>query len=70
MANNAGELNRWVARIQRKLDGMPLTRLDREELEEMIAIIHSLSLRQLTGEASQPAAAESVTRKKKNGGEP
>ena len=45
MPNEANELNRWIGRLQRKLDSMPLTKLDREELEEMLAILVKLAQR-------------------------
>jgi hypothetical protein len=68
MMNNSNEINKWVTRFQRKLDSMPLTKLDREELEEMLAIIHNLSLRQLTREVSE-TPVESSRRKRDSGGE-
>jgi hypothetical protein len=67
MVSNSNEINRWITRFQRKLDSMPLTKLDREELEEMLAIIHNLFLRQLTEEVSE-TPVESGTRRKRNGG--
>jgi len=67
MVSNSNEINRWVTRFQRKLDSLPLTKLDREELEEMLAIIHNLLLRQLTGEVSE-TPVQSSTRRKRNGG--
>jgi len=67
MVSNSNEINRWVTRFQRKLDSMPLTKLDREELEEMLAIIHNLFLRQLTGEVSE-TPVESGARRKNGGG--
>jgi len=68
MVSNSNEINRWITRFQRKLDSMPLTKLDREELEEMLAIIHNLFLRQLTGEVSE-TPVESGRRKRNGGGE-
>jgi len=67
MASNSNEINRWVTRFQRKLDSLPLTKLDREELEEMLAIMHNLLVRPLTGEVSE-TPVQSSTRRKKNGG--
>lgn len=69
MAKNADELNRWHTRVQRKLEGMPLTKLDREELEEMLAIIVNLAQRQMVAAETQAAAETSSRRAKKDGGE-
>ena len=66
--SNTSEVNKWVSRLQRKLDSLPLTRLDREELEEMLAIIHNLSLRQVTGETDQLPVESASRRKKDEGG--
>jgi len=67
MTANSQELQRWVYRLQRKLDSMLLTKYDREELEELVAIIVSMAMRELA-----QARAEEVevgTRKRRNGGE-
>jgi len=69
MPNGANELNRWVTRVQRKLDSMPLTKLDREELEEMIVIIVNLAQQQLVAAQTEGASQTSSPRSKKNGGE-
>lgn len=67
MNKDANELNRWVTKLQRKLDSMPLTKLDREELEEISAIIVNLAQRQMV--ADKTPATPQATKSKKNGGE-
>ena len=69
MPNDSNELNRWVSRVQRKLDSMPLTKLDREELEEMIAIIINLAQQQVVAAPGRESTQTSTKTTKKNGGE-
>ncbi len=54
--NNTNELNKWVVRLQRKLDAMALSKLDREELEEILSIILRLVEQQLVVPVEPPGA--------------
>jgi len=63
MPNETNELNRWIGRVQRKLDSMALTKLDREELEEMLAIV--VNLAQRPEKAQTEAAPQPVTKSSK-----
>jgi|Deesub1362B_J571_1020462.scaffolds.fasta_scaffold07694_2 DNA-binding protein YbaB len=67
MTANSQELQRWVNRLQRKLDSMLLTKYDREELEELVAIIVNFAMRQVT--QAKVEEIEAGTRKRRNGGE-
>jgi len=65
MATNNQELQKWVDKFQRKLDSIPLTKWDREDLEELMTIIVSVALKQIV----QPTAQPTKTPAQKNGGE-
>lgn len=65
MTTDSNELRKWVDRFQRKLDSTPLTRWDREELEELMTIVVNTALRQMVQTSAQPAGS----RNKDNGGE-
>jgi len=36
---DTNEMNKWLVRLQRKLDTLPMTKVDREELEDTVGII-------------------------------
>lgn len=59
------ELNRWLNRFTRRLDGIPLTKADREDLEELMTII----VNQVQQQVVAPVLPETETTKgKRNGG--
>ena len=64
MTTNNDELQRWVGKLQRKLDSTPLTKGDREDLEELVAIVVNTALKQMV----QPISPGEPVRKSKNGG--
>jgi hypothetical protein len=65
MTTGSNELRKWVEKFQRKLDSVPLTRWDREELEELMTVIVNVAVKQMVQTPAQPAGSSN----RGNGGE-
>lgn len=61
--SNSDELNKWVARLYRRLDGIPMTKTDREDVEELVTIVVQTTQKQLVA----PGSTEPVKSRKDGG---